>query len=59
MATFEPIEPIPEVGAKPIGSLFFRRTHRPHLFCAFSRERGETLAEDCYKCVSVLKLLTD
>jgi hypothetical protein len=32
VATFQPIEPIPEVGAEPFSPLFFRRTHGPHLF---------------------------
>jgi hypothetical protein len=28
VATLQPIEPIPELGAEPFGSLFFRRAHR-------------------------------
>jgi hypothetical protein len=27
VATLQPIEPIPELGAEPLGSLFFRRAH--------------------------------
>ena len=37
VATFQPIEPIPKLGAEPFSSLFFRRTHRLTLFARSCR----------------------